>query len=75
MQLQTHEIMAIIGKVNMVMQHSITEAAKGHDEAEDISKVISALINMYTADICREIQKAEDEKVGAMLEDMAEVGE
>ena len=71
MQLQTHEIMAIIGDQCVKMMMWTDAVSEGGDESvKKGAKEMKDIINAYTGLICRAIQKAEDERVENMLKDM-----
>ena len=74
MQLESHEIAEIIDKMRRTMIISITCASmdKGTENAHKRAQNLIDIINMYTGEIARAIQKAEDERIGAMVDDMAE---
>lgn len=74
MQLESHEVAEIIDKVRRRMIVAAAAAAMddGSEEARNGAAEFAKLINHYTGDITRAIQRAEDEKTGAMVDDMAE---
>jgi len=74
MQLDMHEVTEIIDAQRRIVILSATAAAmdEGTEEAKKAVEGLVQIINAYTAGIARAIQKAEDERVEAMMDGMAE---
>lgn len=78
MQLESHEVAEIIDSKRRKLILAATAAAmEGGTEADTKGAAeFTKIINEFTGEIARAIQEAEDERVGATLDDMAkEAGE
>lgn len=73
MQLESREVIEIIDRMRRTMIISITCASmdEGTEDAHKVAQSLVNTINLYTGEIARAIQEAEDRKVGAMVDGMA----
>lgn len=71
--LESHEVAEIIDSMRRTMIISITCASmdEGGEDALKAAQNLVNIINAYTGEIARAIQKAEDERTGTMLDGMA----